>query len=261
MRMEDKKRAEEWYEKINKQFEEDCKTHDFSDPEMDKWFVEMLDKKMRKSRKCKIAKVASIAAGVVLLMSVVLNGFTQVVYGESLFNIIKNSVKAGRFSITAFSQNDDSQFEDFENEILSYEADSIEDVFEQIATDANTEIDELFFVSNLPTQYRTWDIKYNKKLHRLTIRSHRGEDYLYILEELNYENVVSGTILESNVVTTIFNENLEMEIDIVEQMSNIRKQGYYLEVFCNSKYMKIEGNGTLEEFELLAKTISMLEVE
>ncbi len=258
MREDNKESAEEWYERINKQFEEDSKTQDFSDPEMDKWFAEMLDKKMRKSRRCKIAKVASIAAGIVLVLSVVLNGFTQVAYGESLISIIKNSVKAGKFSITALGQNDDSQFEDFENEILTYEADSIEDIYEQITTDSKVEIDALFSVVDLPKQYQKWTAKYNKFFKTLTINSQLEENYLYIYEDLNYEDMVSGTILESKTVSTVFNENLQMNIDIIEQVENARNQGYYFEIFYNDKRLKVEGNGTIEEFEIIAENVSLL---
>lgn len=104
--MKDRKRTEEWYAKINSQFESDRKNYDYSDSDMDKWFGELLDKRIRQKRRSKIAKITSIAAGVVLLTSVLLNGFTQITYGESLFDIIRNSIKAGRFSITALGQID-----------------------------------------------------------------------------------------------------------------------------------------------------------
>ena len=45
--MGDKKQVEEWYAKIDQQFQEDKKNHDYSDAKMDKWFAEKLEKEMR----------------------------------------------------------------------------------------------------------------------------------------------------------------------------------------------------------------------
>ena len=251
--------SEERYNKINRQFEEDRKNHDYSDPDMDRIFSEMLDNQMREDRKRKITKVASVVAGIVVLSTVALSGFTQVVYGESLLKIVKNSIEAGKFTITSISQNDDSKLEKFENEILSYENGSIEEIFGQIIKDDKTEIDELFCITDLPKQYQQWNAKYNKILKKLTISSQKENDYFYIYEKLDYENVTSGTILESKIVSTVYNKNLQININVIEQMENMRLQGYCIEVFYNNKYLLIEGNGTLEEFENIAKNISIQE--
>ena len=44
--MGDKTRVEEWYAKIDQQFQEDKKSHAYGDAKMDKWFAEKLDKEM-----------------------------------------------------------------------------------------------------------------------------------------------------------------------------------------------------------------------
>ncbi len=232
--------------------EEDAKTHDFSDTEMDKWFYGMIEKEKRKH---KIVKASGIAAGIVLAVSVALNGFTQVAYGESIVDIIRNSIEVGQFTITAISKNNDKTFNEYDAPIIQYEADSIEELFEQIIADTQTE--KFFYVTGVPEQYKQWNAKYNKRFQKLTIYSQNSDDYLFISEELNYENIVSGTILESEIVSTVYNENLRMNVDVVEQMVGVRGSGYYIEIFYNNMRVKIEGNGTLEEFENTVKNISI----
>lgn len=253
----DKDKIDQWYAEMNRQFEEDSKTQDFRDPEMDKWFYKMLDEEVKKSKKCKIAKVSGIVAGVVLTFGVALSGFTQLVYGESLIEIIRNSIEAGQFTISVINKNDDSQFEEFEDEKLHYEANSIDEIFQMIINDSKAEISQMFYVEGVPGQYKQWTAKYDKEFQTLTINSKQGNHYLYIYEEFNYDDVVSGTILESDVVETVFNKNLQMDISIVKQMDNIRHSGYYLEVFFNNIRLKVEGIGTIEEFEFIAKSISL----
>ena len=41
-------------------------------------------------------------------------------------------------------------------------------------------------------------------------------------------------------------------------MEQTRNQGYYLEVFYNDKRLKIEGNGTLQDFEIMAGNIALV---
>lgn len=101
-------------------------------------------------------------------------------------------------------------------------------------------------------------MKYNNVFKTLAINSQKDENYLYIYEELNYKNVVGGTLLETDIVSTVFNDNLQINIDIIKQMDNVRNNGYYLAVFCNNIRLKIEGDGTLEEFETIAKNISLV---
>lgn len=259
MREDHKESAEEWYERINKQFEEDSKTQDFSDPEMDKWFADMLDKKVRKSRSGKIAKVASIVAGIVLVLSVVLNGFAQVAYGESLIDIIRNSIKEGKFTISAIATNDKSnEFDKYEEDTIRYDANSIEEIYRQIKQDIEINVNEWFYVKLIPEYFQQWTAKYNIDIQKLSINSQWGEQYIYIYQELNYDDMVSGTILESEIVASVFNENLQIDIDIIRQMDNVRNRGYYIEVFYNDKCMRIEGDLTLDEFEIIAKNLSLL---
>lgn len=257
MGREENESVEEWYERMNKMYEEDAKTHDFSNPKMDEWFYSMIAGKTKTNKRRRAVKVAGIAAGIVLALSVGTNIFTEVTYGESLFQIIRNSIEAGQFTITGFSKNDDSEFENYDKGTMRYEANSIEEIFEQIKTDDTIAVNELFYVTDVPEQYQKWTANYNTKFQMLTINSQQKDSHIYIYEELNYQNIVSGTILESDIISTVFNENLQMDINIVKQMQEIRCVGYYIDVFYNNKRLKIEGNATLKEFEAMAKNISM----
>jgi len=254
----DKERIQQEYDEMMKQFERDSHFNDYSDPEMDKWFNDTLDQEFKKSRRRKILNVAGIAAAIILAVGLALNGFTQVTYGESLIDIVKYSIEAGQFTITRIGKNDDCQFEEYEAPVIEYKANSIEDAFAQLMENDDLEVNELFYVTDVPVRYGTWIVKYNKESQKLVIQSHITDNYLYIFEELDYQNAVSGTILESEIVSTVFNENLQLDINIIQQMDNIRNIGYYFEVFYRNKYLTVEGHGTLEEFETLAKSISFI---
>ena len=250
------KNLDEWYKAMNEMYEEDAKTNDYSTPELDKWFYGMLENERKKAKR---RRIAGMAAGIALVLGIGTNVFTEVAYGESLFTIIRNSIEAGQFTISSIGNTDDNnqEFEDYEDATICYEADSIEKLFEQIIDDKQITINEFFYMKNLPNEYTLWTAKYNAKFQTLTIYSKKGDNYFHIYEELNYQNIVSGTILESEIVATIFNENLQMEINIVRQMENIRVDGFFIEVFYNNKRLKIEGNATLKEFESIAKNICL----
>lgn len=250
------KNLDEWYKAMNEMYEEDAKTNDYSTPELDKWFYGMLENERKKTKR---RRIAGMAAGIALVLGIGTNVFTEVAYGESLFTIIRNSIEAGQFVVSGVSKIDESQFENYDEDTVRYEANSIEDIFEQITNNQKTEVDELFYVTGVPNHYKEWTAKYDTKFHRLTINSQHGDDYLYIYEKLNYENSTSGTILESESVSTIYNKNLQMNICITEQMDSVRLQGYSIEVFYNDKYLLIEGSGTLEEFENIAQNISLIQ--
>ena len=254
-----KEPTDEEIKEMLRQFKEDSEIRDFSDSDMDKIFQATMDYVVKKNRRKKILKVASVAASIMLLVGVALNGFTQVAYGESLIDIVKNSIEAGQFTLSAIGADDKSnQFEKFENDIVCYEDSSIEGLFEQITNDTQIGVSELFLVKDVPSEYVQWTAKYNKDFDRLTINSRQESSYIYILEELNYESIVSGTALESQVASNVFNENLQMNIAIMAQMDNVRLQGYYIEVFYDNKRLFIEGNWMLNEFEQIAKNITLL---
>ncbi len=260
-KMSNKKRiSDEEYESMMQQFEEDSQTRDFRDPFMDRIFQATLDNVMAENRKRRICRVASIAAGIVIISCAMLNCFTRVVYGESLMEIMKNSIKAGRFTITSISLgNQNYEFEYGDRIATWYEAETAEEIFEEIINDTEIEISELFCVAELPEKYEKWEAKYDKVLQRLMIHSRIDNDYFSICEELNYESAASSIILESQIVSSVFNENLQMNLDIIEQMDIIRCGGYCVEIFYEGKYLIIEGNGTLEEFEAIAKSIFIRE--
>ncbi len=254
----EKQIAREEYEEMMKEFEKDSKLRSFRNPVIDRTFYAMLDDFEKNYKRRMICRVASIAAGIVIVSGTMLNCFTKVAYGETLIEIVRNSVEAGKFTITAISKNDDSKFEQFENLTLSYKAQTIDEIFEMLREDSDCKINELFYIANVSSKYQQWTARYNTRFQRLTINAEQEEEYLYILEELDYEEVVSGTVLETEIVSTIFNENLQTDIDIIKQMDGARNRGYYFDVFYNNKRIRVEGNGVLEDFELVAKSLVLL---
>ena len=105
----EKQMAREEYEEMMKEFEKDSKLRSFCNPVMDRTFYAMLDDFEKNYKRRMICRVASITAGILIVSGTMLNCFTKVAYGETLFDIVRNSIEAGRFTITAINKNDDSK--------------------------------------------------------------------------------------------------------------------------------------------------------
>ncbi len=233
---EQAKISDEEYEKLMQQFEEDSKTHDFSDPFMDRVFLATLNQVREEQRRRKICRASSLVAGIMIISCLLLNCFTRVAYGETLLEIVKNSIRNGRFTITSISLGNQSQeFEEYDDFVVWYEAETVEGIFEQIIEDEENGIEEFFYVTGLPEQYEKWEAKYNKELKKLMIQSKSKDNYLYIFEGLNYDSIVNCAILESDIVSTVFNKNLQMNLHIIKQMDDIRCEGYCIELFYEEK--------------------------
>ena len=130
----DKASVDRWFEKMNRQFEEDAKTHDFSlSKEWDEDFQRTMfgtatQKKTKKSRKLLYA-----AAGIAAVVAVGLGITQNEVIAESLEEIFNHKSQVGDSSLDHFGTKEEmSAGENGYDKVFTYKDKTLTEVYQQI---------------------------------------------------------------------------------------------------------------------------------
>lgn len=244
----------EEYEKILKEYEEDRKRHDFSMPkEWDEDFRKVMDNTLKRKARHKMLRRFVKAACVVILIVVGFNTYSTQVQGNTLLECFRNSFNQSKLMHEVQGTADQVEIlDEVELSDFYYEGDTLDELFLNIRNDRKV---PMFYVKDVLEDYEIIEAKYNQEFQLLDITIMTENGYIYITQDFAYNNSSVGIYHDQNEVCTIYNDALEREIPIFD---NIEKAGY--ENYCFSVETErckfyFDGAATLEQCEKIAKNL------
>lgn len=233
---------EENFDALMSEMEQDKESECFEIPdEWDQEFRKVIketiekNKREREKRRESLLKVVEIvtAAMVVLLVG---NFTVEQVNGEGLLEIFQNSFIAGDKEYTIFGTNNEIEFDEEENEnILFFPGDTLDDVDEQIQKELKC---PLFHFSYLPDGFTIEEASYVNLYRIINIKLVREEEYIYIFQQKQVNDISSG-IFEEEIKenTTINNEILGEQIVLYD---GIQDNSWLFKVIKNNDVLSVD---------------------
>lgn len=211
---------EENFDALMSEMEQDKESECFEipdewDQEFRKVIKETIDKnkREREKRKKSFLKIVGIvtAAMVVLLVG---NFTVEQVNGEGLLEIFKNRFINGNKQYTTYGTNNQIEFEtDNDPNYIYFSGPTLENVSDQIRDEIKCPI---FYLSYIPDGFVVEEATYEKEYRMINIKLSKGEEYIYIFQQKQVDDISFGVVTERNVSMSIYNKNLDKDIKIYD---------------------------------------------
>lgn len=230
---------EEHYDEIMEEFEKDNESADYKIPdEWDQRFRKTIEDTIKREERKKVYSIFKVVGVVTAAIFVLLVGNFAVeqVNGEGLLEIFQNRFIAGDKEYTIFGTNNEIEFDEEENEnILFFPGDTLDDVDEQIQKELKC---PLFHLSYLPDGFTIEEASYVSLYRIINIKLVREEEYIYIFQQKQVDDISSG-IFEEEIKenTTINNEILGEQIVLY---NGIQDNSWLFKVKKNNDVLSVD---------------------
>lgn len=230
---------EEHYDEIMEEFENDNESADYKIPdEWDQRFRKTIEDTIKREERKKVYSIFKVVGVVTAAIFVLLVGNFAVeqVNGEGLLEIFQNRFIAGDKEYTIFGTNNEIEFDEEENEnILFFPGDTLDDVDEQIQKELKC---PLFHLSYLPDGFTIEEASYVSLYRIINIKLVREEEYIYIFQQKQVDDISSG-IFEEEIKenTTINNEILGEQIVLY---NGIQDNSWLFKVKKNNDVLSVD---------------------
>lgn len=249
---------EENFDALMSEMEQDKESECFEIPdEWDREFRKVIketlekNKREREKRRKGLLKVVGIvtAAMVVLLVG---NFTVEQVNGEGLLEIFQNSFILGDKQHTMYGTNNEIEFIEEENEnIIYYSGDDLEDISEQIREEIKC---PMFHLSYLPDRFLVESASYVKGFRIINVKLVRGDEYIYIFQQKQVDDIASGVFEEEEIKEsiTVRNEILGEQINIYK---GIQDNSWLIKVKKSNDVLSVDALLSKEECMKIAENI------
>lgn len=211
---------EENFDALMSEMEQDKESECFEipdewDQEFRKVIKETIDKnkREREKRKKSFLKIVGIvtAAMVVLLVG---NFTVEQVNGEGLLEIFQNSFILGDKQHTMYGTNNEIEFDtDNDSNYIFFSGTTLEEVSDQIRKELKCPI---FYLGYIPEGFVVEEATYEKEYRMINIKLSKGEEYIYIFQQKQVDDISFGVVTERNVSMSVYNKNLDNDIKIYD---------------------------------------------
>ena len=209
---------EENFDALMSEMEQDKESECFEIPdEWDQRFRKAIDETIERERKEKVhgfVKVVGVVTAVIFVL-LIGNFAVEQVNGEGLLEIFQNNFILGDKEYTTYGTNNEIELIEEENEnIIYYSGDDLEDISEQIREEIKC---PMFHLSYLPDGFSVESASYVKGFRIINIKLVKGEEYIYIFQQKQVDDIASGVFEEKmDENTTIHNKILDEHIVIYD---------------------------------------------
>ena len=209
---------EENFDALMSEMEQDKESECFEIPdEWDQRFRKAIDETIERERKEKVhgfVKVVGVVTAVIFVL-LIGNFAVEQVNGEGLLEIFQNNFILGDKEHTTYGTNNEIELIEEENEnIIYYSGDDLADISEQIREEVKC---PMFHLSYLPDGFSVESASYIKGFRIINIKLVKGEEYIYIFQQKQVDDIASGVFEEKiDENTTIHNKILDKQIVIYD---------------------------------------------
>lgn len=245
---------EENFDALMSEMEQDKESECFEIPdEWDQRFRKAIDETIERERKEKVhgfVKVVGVVTAVIFVL-LIGNFAVEQVNGEWLLEIFQNNFILGDKEYTTYGTNNEIELIEEENEnIIYYSGDDLEDISEQIREEIKC---PMFHLSYLPDGFSVESASYVKGFRIINIKLVRGEEYIYIFQQKQVDDIASGVFEEKmDENTTIHNKILEEHIVIYD---GYQDNSWLIKLKKNNDILSIDALLSKEECIKIAENI------
>lgn len=214
----DLQKAEEEFEQMMKEMEEDKKNHDFSIPkEWDDDFRAAMDEVLENKAKKKGINVRgkfAMAAGLALVIIAGTVVTTETVQGNRLLDIFgkTSETQNERFEMYGTEEQLDSDIQVEEN-IISFTADDISELYDQIREEKKRPI---FRIDSIPVEYEIELAEYDKSYNIVNVQLSTDEGWIFMSYEERLLGGGLGNQTTQEICAEVWNSNLQSDVLIYE---------------------------------------------
>lgn len=245
---------EENFDALMSEMEQDKESECFEIPdEWDQRFRKAIDETIERERKEKVhgfVKVVGVVTAVIFVL-LIGNFAVEQVNGEGLLEIFQNNFTLGDKEHTTYGTNNEIEFIEEENEnIIYYSGDDLEDISEQIREEIKC---PMFHLGYVPDGFSVEEASYVKLFRIINIKLVRGEEYIYIFQQKQVDDISYGFIEEKNKNTLVTNENLNDPVYIYD---GFQDESWLIEVKENNDLLNIDASTSKEDCMKIAENIN-----
>lgn len=211
----DLQKAEEEFEQMMKEMEEDKKNHDFSIPkEWDDDFRAAMDEVLENKSKKKGINVRgkfAMAAGLALVIIAGTVVTTETVQGNRLLDIFgkTSETENERFEMYGTKQQVDSDIP--VEDIISFTENNISKLYDQIREEKKRPI---FRIDSIPVEYEVEVAEYDKSYNVVNVQLSTEEGWIFISHEERLENGSLGNQTTQKECAEVWNPYVQQNITI-----------------------------------------------
>ena len=244
---------EEHYDEIMEEFEKDNESADYKIPdEWDQRFRKTIEDTIKREERKKvytIFKVVGVVAAAIFVL-LVGNFAVEQVNGEGLLEIFQNNFILGDKEHTTYGTNNEIELIEEENEnIIYYSGDDLEDISEQIREEVKC---PMFYLGYIPEGFVVEEATYEMEYRMINIKLSKGEEYIYVYQQKQIEDIALGIVEENNESISIYNENIDKDIVISE---GYQDYGWTINSENNKDLLTINSSISKEECIKIAENI------
>lgn len=245
---------EEHFDEIMEEMENDPELNNLEIPdEWDREFRKTIEETLKAERRKKmrrISKVVGAAACVVLVVTLGVGFKAEEVEGRGLIEMFRNTFNLNGKQYTTFDAGEEFEmYQDEEEANVSFSADTLEDVYEQIRLELKM---PMFYMQYIPDSYNINEANYNKEYNVLNLILENGKDIIYISQQQQFDEVPSGVMNEEEECLKVVNSSLDQEIIIYK---SIKDGGFTFNVSKDKTFLVVRSTVSIEECEKMAKNI------
>lgn len=231
----------------------DLKMPDGWEQDFAKTIDDTLDGNERKRRNRIVKRIVGVAAAVVLVVGVG-NLTAEQVSGENLLEMFMNKLLVGERKHETYGTFTEIELdEDDETDIVYFDGTTLKNVSEQIREELKS---PMFYLQYIPDGFIVEESSYDKVYRIINIKLVRDEEYIYIFQQKQVNEIASGIIgeeideiKESDVIN---NTALDKTISIY---SNFRDNSYSFNVMMSNDLITIDTSLPREECIKIAENI------
>ena len=244
---------EEHYDEIMEEFEKDNESADYKIPdEWDQRFRKTIEDTIKREERKKVYAIFKVVGVVTAAIFVLLVGNFSVeqVNGEGLLEIFQNNFILGDKEHTTYGTNNEIELIEEENEnIIYYSGDDLEDISEQIREEVKC---PMFYLGYIPEGFVVEEATYEMEYRMINIKLSKGEEYIYVYQQKQIEDIALGIVEENNESISIYNENIDKDIVISE---GYQDYGWTINSENNKDLLTINSSISKEECIKIAENI------
>ena len=244
---------EEHYDEIMEEFENDNESADYKIPdEWDQRFRKTIEDTIKREERKKVYAIFKVVGVVTAAIFVLLVGNFAVeqVNGEGLLEIFQNNFILGDKEHTTYGTNNEIELIEEENEnIIYYSGDDLEDISEQIREEVKC---PMFYLGYIPEGFVVEEATYEMEYRMINIKLSKGEEYIYVYQQKQIEDIALGIVEENNESISIYNENIDKDIVISE---GYQDYGWTINSENNKDLLTINSSISKEECIKIAENI------
>lgn len=213
----DLQKAEEEFEQMMKEMEEDKKNHDFSIPkEWDDDFRAAMDEVLENKAKKKGINVRgkfAMAAGLALVIIAGTVVTTETVQGNRLLDIFGKTSETENERFEMYGTEEDFDSELGKQNILSFTEDDISTLYDKIRGEKKRPI---FRIDSIPVEYEIELAEYNKSYNIVNVQLSTDEGWIFISHEERLLDGGVGNQTTQEICAEVWNSNLQSNVLIYE---------------------------------------------